>query len=575
MIYQPFLPLDQLTRFTSDQYSDSDMLEVIVKYSGDIMAVGAELDAFVEILDVNYAILTISLANLAKLYQYNEVEYVELPKNLTYFLRESLNSACISQVQRPTSFNLTGAGVAIGIIDSGIDYTHSDFQNQDGSTRILFLWDQTIDGNPPMDFRNGSEYTKAQIDEALASDTPYEFVPSRDTEGHGTAVAGVAAGNGRGSDSVEKGVAPNASLIVVKLGHTGHAAFTRTTEIMRAIKYIYAKAQEVNMPVSINISYGTNNGSHDGSSLFEGYIDNMTERWRSCICVAAGNEASAGHHYSNLLTQGATDRVEFSISDNISSLYMTIWKNFVDTMTFSVISPSGRSTGEISPFQRVTRFTMDGVLVSVLYGQPTHYNTAQEIYILFRGVSGPMPPGLWALSVRGLDITYGLFDIWLPPLEEVGQETDFLRPTVTNTITIPATAHQVISVGGYNSTLNSMADFSGQGTLRNIDFIKPDLVAPAVNILTTKAGGGYDRFTGTSVAAPFVTGSAALMMEWGLLQGNDPLLYGQRIKAFLWKGAERLPNLAYPNPVWGYGSLSLCDTMDLLVEYNQSGFALT
>lgn len=575
MIHSPFIPIDQLTRFESDQYSDEDLMEVIVKYSGDIMQVGKELDAFVEILDSNYAIFTISLGNLAKLYSYNQVEYIELPKNLTYFLRENLNSSCIAQVQRPTSFGLTGNGIAIGIIDSGIDYTHPDFQNQDGTTRILFLWDQSIDGNPPEGFRNGSEYTKAQIDKALASDTPYTYVPSVDSVGHGTAVAGIAAGNGNSSDAVEKGVAPNASLIVVKLGHRGSPSFTRTTEIMRAVKYISDKAQEVNMPVSMNISYGTNNGSHDGNSLFESYIDDVSVRWRSSICVASGNEGSSAHHYSKLLTQGATDTVEFSISENIQSLYMTIWKNFVDTMTFEVISPSGKSTGVISPLQRVTRFTLDNVLVSVLYGQPTHYNSSQEIYILFRGVNKPIPGGLWNLVVKGTQITYGLFDIWLPTLEEVTQYTNFLRPAVTNTITIPATAFKVISVGGYNSVLKSIADFSGQGTIRNIDFIKPDLVAPAVNILTTRAGGGYDTFTGTSVAAPFVTGSAALMMEWGLLRGNDPFLYGQRIKAFLWKGAERSSTLTYPNPMWGYGSLSLCNTMDLLVEYNQTGIAFS
>lgn len=575
MIRSPFIPIDQLTRFESDESSEGDLIEVIVKYSGDVLAVGAALDAFVEILDTNYAIFTISLENLEQLYGYNQIEYIELPKNLTYFLRKNLESSCISQVQRQNSFGLTGDGILIGIIDSGIDYTHPDFQNQDGTTRILFLWDQTLDGAPPEGFRNGSEFTKTQIDEALDSDTPYTYVPSTDYVGHGTAVAGIAAGNGNSSDGVERGVAPNASLIVVKLGHKGSASFTRTTEIMRAAKYISDKAQQLNMPVSINISYGTSNGSHLGNSLFENYLTNVSQRWRSSITVAAGNEGSSGHHYSKVLTQGAMDTVEFSISDNIPRLYMTIWKNFVDTMYFEVISPSGRSTGIITPLQRVTRFTLDDVLVSVLYGQPNHYNPEQEIYILFRGVSKPISGGLWSIRVRGVEISYGLFDMWLPSLEEVGQNTSFLRPAVTNTITLPATAQNVISVGGYNSTLNSIADFTGQGTIRNIDFIKPDLVAPAVDILTTRTGGGYDVFTGTSVAAPFVTGSAALMMEWGLLRGNDPFLYGQRIKAFLWKGAERSASITYQNPIWGYGTLSLCNTMDLLVEYNQAGGAFS
>lgn len=571
MIRSPFIPIDQLTRFEPDEYSEGDLIEVIVKYTGNVQAVATELDAFVEILDANYAIFTLLLSDLPQLYSFNEIIYIELPKNLTYFLRESLNSSCITPVQRQTSFGLNGNGILIGIIDSGIDYTHPDFQNQDGTSRILFLWDQNLDGNPPQGFRNGSEFTKLQIDEALSSENPREYVPSTDFVGHGTAVAGIAAGNGNSSGGVEKGVAPNSDIIVVKLGHKGNTSFARSTEIMRAVKYISYKAEELNLPVSINISYGTSNGSHNGNSLFEGYLDDVSQRWKSCISVASGNEGSSGHHYSKLLTQDETDTVEFSISENIPHLYMSIWKNFVDTMTFEVISPSGKSTGIISPFQRVTRRVLDDVLVSVLYGQPNHYNIAQEIYILFRGVKNPISSGLWNLIVRGVEITYGLFDIWLPTMEEATQYTSFLRPNINNTITLPATAQNVISVGGYNSIINSITDFSGRGTIRNIDYMKPDLTAPAVDIRTTRAGGGYDTFTGTSVAAPFVTGSAALMMEWGLLRGNDPFLYGQRIKAFLRKGAERGFGVIYPNPTWGYGTLNLCNTMDNLVEYNQIG----
>lgn len=571
MIRSPFIPIDQLTRFEPDEYSEGDLIEVIVKYAGNVQAVATELDAFVEILDANYAIFTLLLSDLPQLYSFNEIIYIELPKNLTYFLRESLNSSCITPVQRQTSFGLTGNGILIGIIDSGIDYTHPDFQNQDGTSRILFLWDQNLDGNPPQGFRNGSEFTKLQIDEALSSENPREYVPSTDYVGHGTAVAGIASGNGNSSGGVEKGVAPNSYIIVVKLGHKGNTSFARSTEIMRAVKYISYKAEELNLPVSMNISYGTSNGSHNGNSLFEGYLDDVSQRWKSCISVASGNEGSSGHHYSKLLTQDETDTVEFSISENIPHLYMSIWKNFVDTMTFEVISPSGKSTGIISPFQRVTRRVLDDVLVSVLYGQPNHYNIAQEIYILFKGVRKPISSGLWNLIVRGVEITYGLFDIWLPTMEEATQYTSFLRPNINNTITLPATAQNVISVGGYNSIINSITDFSGRGTIRNIDYMKPDLTAPAVDIRTTRAGGGYDTFTGTSVAAPFVTGSAALMMEWGLLRGNDPFLYGQRIKAFLRKGAERGFGVIYPNPTWGYGTLNLCNTMDNLVEYNQIG----
>lgn len=556
-----------------DKYSEDGMIELIVKYNGDIRAVAAEVDAFVEILDSNYSIFTLPIDNIPTLYSYNEVEYIELPKSLTYFLRDALNSSCIAPVQRQSSFGLTGNGVLIGIIDSGLDYTHPDFRNEDGTTRVLYLWDQLLQGTPPEGFRNGAEFTKEQIDRALNDEDPYSYVPSKDLVGHGTAVAGIAAGNGRSSDKVETGVAPNASLIIVKLGHKGNVSFTRSTEIMRAVKYISDRAEALGMPVSINISYGTNNGSHLGDSLFETYLDSVAEDWKSSISVASGNEGSSGHHYSKNIFEGEDEVVEFSVSENIPQLYLTIWKNFADDMTFEVIAPSGKSTGIIPSYQRVTKLVLDNVIVTVLYGQPNNYNLQQEIYILFTGINGPVSSGLWNLVIRGVEIICGIIDIWLPTLEEASQYTSFLRPTTQNTITLPATALNVISVGGYNSTINSITDFTGRGTMRNINYMKPDLVAPAVNILTTRTGGGYDTFTGTSVAAPFVAGSAALMMEWGILRQNDPFLYGQRIKAFLRKGASRKDDIIYPNPIWGYGSLNLCDTMEQLVEYNQLGGA--
>ncbi|HAN20163.1 MAG: hypothetical protein A2Y15_03260 [Clostridiales bacterium GWF2_36_10] len=552
--------------------SDEGKIEVIVKYSGDIFKVGTELEAEVEILDPEYAIFTLHLSRVEKLHNYKEVEYIELPKIMTYLLSESLSRACIPVVQSPDRFGLTGNGIIVGIIDSGIDFTHPDFINEDNTSRVLFLWDQSIDGSPPAGFRSGTEYTNEQINKALASEFPFSVLPSRDEAGHGTAVTGIAAGNGRQSMGRERGVAPQASIISVKLGHTGNQFFPRNTEIMRAIKYISDKAEALNMPVVMNLSYGTNNGSHAGDSLFETYINSVAEKWKTVFSVATGNEGSAAHHFTGTVSNNTTVEVDFVTLGIVKSFYMTLWKNFADTFSFELISPSGRSSGVIRTEQRENYVTLDGVLVSFYYGQPTHYNLGQELFFNFRALNSSIPKGVWKLKVNGIQVVDGNFDIWLPTVEDVSSNTAFLLPSPETTLTIPSTALNVISVGGYNALTNSAAEFSGRGYTRRILYVKPDLVAPAVGILAPRSGGGYDTFTGTSFAAPFVTGAAALMMEWGIVRGNDPFLYGQRVKGFLQKGATRETFIDYPNPIWGYGTLCLSRTMDYLVEYSGVGF---
>lgn len=555
--------------------AQTGLIEVIVKFHGDILEVGRQLGVDIELLTSNYAIASMDVAQLPAFYGFPEVEYVELPKNLTFFLQESLRISCITQVQSPSGFGLTGNGVIVGIIDSGIDFTHPDFINPDGSSRILFLWDQTVAGNPPAGFRYGTEFPNERINEALASGAPFTIVPSLDVAGHGTAVAGVAAGNGRASGGTLRGTAPDAALIIVKLGHSANENFTRSTEVMRAIKYIIEKATELNMPVSINLSYGTNNGSHDGTSLFETFIDTMADQWKTVISVATGNEGAAGHHFSSRIAQRETLNVEIAIGGDTNTLYMTLWKNFVDTFTFTLVSPSGRISPVILPTQSLTSFTLDNVTVSVFIRQPTHYNPAHEIYFRFQAADGGViPQGLWQLSITGNQVVDGRFDIWLPTIEDVSEDISFLNPSLETTLTLPSTALNVISVGGYNATINTSADFSGRGYTRSNVYVKPDLVAPAVGIRTARTGGGYDVVTGTSFAAPFVTGSAALMMQWGIVSGNDPFLYGQRVKAFLQKGARRMTTLVYPNPIWGYGALCLNGSMDFLVEYQRGGITI-
>ena len=546
---------------------NTDEWEVIVKYYGDLWIVEAELGVKAELLGDSFAILTLRPSLIPELYNFKEIEYVELPKTLTLSLYQSKMAACITSVQNRNSFGLSGNGVIVGLIDSGIDYTHPDFRDADGNSRVLFLWDQLGTGQPPVGFRAGTEYTNSELNAALATRQPFDVIPPMDVLNHGTAVAGIAAGNGR-VNAARRGVAPEASLIVVRLGERGRESFARTTEIMRALKYISDQASRLNMPVAINLSFGTNDGSHSGNTLFETFIDAVAHRWKSVIVAATGNEGSARHHFSAQIASGQQIDVEFVVRTSLPSLYLSMWKSFADIVDIELISPGGQSSGILNSVVSFRQMKLDGADVLINFGQPSFYHGDQEIYIQISRENAFIPQGIWRLRVTGRKIVEGTFHIWLPTIEEVGMETAFSVPDPSITLTLPSTAKNVISVGGYNASIGAAADFTGRGyTFQNV-YVKPDLVAPAIRIMTTRTGGGYDTFTGTSMAAPFVTGSAALMMEWGIVRGNDPFLYGQRVKAFLQRGAKRRPSVTYPNPVWGYGTLCLRNTMDALAELN-------
>jgi subtilisin family serine protease len=320
------------------------------------------------------------------------------------------------------------------------------------------------------------------------------------------------------------------------------------------------------MPVVINISYGTNNGSHDGTSLFETFVDEIAQKWKTSIVVASGNEGAAAHHYSAQINSGEINDARFYTSDGLRSFYISCWKNFVDSFTIELILPDGKSTGEISEVDRIRTWRFGNIRVSIDFNQPNQYSENQEIFFQAGVLNGYLASGQWIVRIRAIKSVVGRFDMWLPVLEEISAGTAFFNPDPHITITLPATSERVISVGGYNHRTDTFADFSGRGFTREGRH-KPDICAPAVGILTPRKGGGYDAFTGTSIAAPIVTGSVALLMEWGITQGNDPFLYGQKIKAYLKSGAIRIATQSYPNPEWGYGKLCLRNSMEQLAQY--------
>ncbi|QHQ62682.1 S8 family serine peptidase [Anaerocolumna sedimenticola] len=535
--------------------------ELIVKYSGSLDRIREELDISAVELMRGYAILTIPEYLIDRLTDYGEVEFVEKPKRLFYEVNEGRTASCINPLQTGI-YNLFGEGVLVAVIDSGIDYSHPDFRNEDGTTRILALWDQTIPGAPPEGFDIGTLYTREQINEALNTPMPerLELVPSTDLSGHGTHVAGIAAGNGRASNGRYRGVASQSELIVVKLGTSMGDSFPRTTQLMQGIDFAIRTAVIEGNPVAINISFGNNYGSHTGLSLLETFINDAANIWKNNIIIGTGNEGAAGNHAQGVLQMGRNEVIEIAVSEYEFALNFQIWKNYYDHFDIIITAPNGTRVGPIPRILGTQQFTVAQTEIFLYYGDPTPYNPQQEIYVELIPTNRYINSGIWRIELVPNRIVEGNYDIWLPSGGVKNPATRFLLSSEYTTLTIPSTAERAITVGAYNAYTDSYAPFSGRGYTRN-NRVKPDLVAPGVNINSASPGGGYTIRSGTSIATPFVTGSAALLMEWGIVRGNDPYLYGEKLRAYLINGARPLRiERIYPNRTLGYGALCLDNT---------------
>ncbi|MFR0665750.1 MAG: S8 family peptidase [Faecalimonas sp.] len=538
--------------------------EVIIKYSGTLGQVREIAESVVE-LSNEFAIVTVREDRLEALAGIEAVEYIEKPKRLFFQVENGRRVSCMTSVQiRPPK--LYGAGVLVAIIDSGIDYANLDFRNADGTTRIYALWDQTIPGNPPEGYVQGTEYTQEKINEALQQENRTErmkIVPSEDRSGHGTAVAGIAAGNGRGSKGARyQGVASESGILVVKLGTPREEGFPRTTELMQAIDYVVKKAQRAGRPVAINISFGNTYGSHTGTSLLERFIADIANLWKSVICIGMGNEGASAGHTAGILKENTEERIPLAVQMKETAINVQIWKRYHDIVDISLISPAGVQIGPIPEVIGTQRFVVGDTEILLYYGEPSPFHVSQEIFIEFLPKDSYITPGIWQFVLTPRKIVTGEYDLWLPSENVLNRGTAFRYPTERGTLTIPSTSQRVISVGAYDSLTFAYADFSGRGGLEGES--KPDLVAPGVDITAPTPSGIYQTFTGTSFATPFVSGAAALMMEWGIVRGNDPYLYGEKVKAYLRRGARPLPGFTeYPNPQVGYGALCLRDSLPL------------
>lgn len=555
--------------------------ELIVKYHGSLDRL-REQNIVVEELIAGYAILTVPEALVDMVSDTPEIEYVEKPKRFYYGQTFPAGTSCFPPVTMRTPF-LNGRGVLLAVLDSGITWDLEVFRKADGSTRIRYLWDQTVSeetasmryGKMPDGFSLGTEYTAEEINAALQMHAldRYRRIPSRDLSGHGTAVAGIAAG--KSADGLYTGAAPEAELIVVKLGLPGNSGgveegFPRTTEILRGVTYALRKARQLNMPLVINLSFGNSYGSHDGSSLLERFLDNASEIGKTVICVGSGNEGATRGHFAGNITRDS--RVELAVGNYERNLNIQLWKNYSDVFRIRLQAPGGEEA-ELSTNIQGGKYTLEleQTRILVYLGEPLPYAVAQEIYLDMIPAEGSyINAGIWTILLEPVVTVTGQYYLYLPAGNVRGDSTGFYRSTPQVTLTVPSTAAKVITVGAYDPVYDTYADFSGRGyadSTRTIGvaaagLTKPDLVAPGVNIQAPDVYGTFTPTTGTSFATPIVSGAAALLMEWGIVRGNDPFLYGEKIKAYLRKGARPLRGeTEYPNDRVGYGRLCVADSL--------------
>ena len=467
----------------------------------------------------------------------------------------------IAGLDRLPYLDLSGRGVIIGFIDTGIDYTHPVFKNPDGTSRITAIWDQNVeDGTPPQGFAYGVEYTGEQISQALESGDPQAVVPERDENGHGTFVAGVAAGN-RDRESGFSGVAPFSDIMMVKLKPAKaylkslykipqDAVCFQETDMAWGLQYLMSKAAAMRRPLVVCMTLGTNSGGHSGRGILDSMINSAAERYHMCVVTSTGNESSYGLHYRSEGTGSEYEEVELRIGERERGFTMELWAESLNQYSVSVVSPTGELIRRIPDRRNHVQqmnFLFEDTRICVNYFMSEGRSGNQ--LILMR-VMDPTA-GIWRFQVYEDRSFGGGFDIWLPVHNFVTEDTYFLRADPYVTIADPGNASEPITVATYRVEDGSVALHSGRGFTRT-GGRKPDVAAPGVSIYGPESGGGFGTKSGGGIASALTAGGCALFLEWAVVDKRQPQMRTQEIKRLLQGGAER-EGLLTASRELGYG----------------------
>ena len=486
----------------------------------------------------------------------------------------SLNAAGISAVQNYPTLQLLGNGIMIGFVDTGIDYQNSIFRDATGGTRIAGIWDQTIQtGTLPEGFSYGSEYTADQINEALRSEDPLSIVPSVDTNGHGTFVASVAAGDTNAENRFQ-GAAPRAAIGMVKLKEAKDylkefyaiqedAVCFQETDIMQGLYYLHKLAERQNMPLVICVALGSNFGGHNGATTLSRILENYANTLNHCVVIGGGNEANERHHYYGALDESdEAQEVEIRVEQGNTGFVAELWTTLPNIVTAYIISPSGERSPVISVRQASRynlTFPFERTQVQIEYRLLTDNNDSQLLFFRFAEPA----EGIWRIGVKPLRIWDGAFHIWLSMKEFIDGNVYFLQANPDYTLTEPGSIRCAITVSYYNAIDNSVDINSGRGYTRN-RLIKPDFAAPGVQVTGAGAQGRFVKRSGSSIAAGITAGASALIMEWLIEQPNTIGITTSQIKNIIMLGTNQEVLPEYPNREWGYGTMDIYQSLDRL-----------
>ena len=525
----------------------------------------------IDFVSRQFAVLHIPMNDLESPMNFSYYTYSAIPKLYSLLDTDSMEASGILPASRIPAFGNQGQGVLIGFVDTGIDYQNPLFRKEDGSSRILGIWDQTLETgvlDPVNGFQAlyGTQYSREEIDQALAAPDPLALVPSADENGHGTFLASVAAG-GEDPDQDFTGAAPKASIAMVKLKpakeylrdfyliREGADAY-QENDIMMGVAYLLHLARRFSMPLVICLGLGTNQGSHVGKSPLGLYLDDINIYAGTAVITAAGNETGYGHHYRAVTRPEETlQTVELNVGEKDSGFSMEFWAQDVDIYRVGFISPTGEVVDPLpssTEEENVIRFLVEQTEITVYSSIVNTATGSQMIFIRFKD---PMP-GIWNLTVSSALNVTGAFHIWLPSRGFISDTTYFLRPDPDTLVTGPGNSQYALTVSAYDHTTGGIYIHSSRGFSRSGQ-IKPELAAPGVNITGAGLRSGFVQRSGTSAAAAHAAGAAAILLHWGILERNDPFMNTSAIKTYLIRGAKRNPALTYPNREFGYGTLDL------------------
>jgi subtilisin family serine protease len=559
---------DERQRIVSNDYTD-----FIIEYSNNPRILERFPNGTIHIMNARFAIVY-SPASVITGRAISQFGYASFPTCFGLNSEISLEASGISTLRRIPVFNLRGQGVLVGIIDTGIDYTNPIFMRSDGTTRIAAIWDQTIQSERfPANFNYGTEYLAEDINQALSSPDPHSIVPSVDEIGHGTALAGIAAGS-ENAENKFSGVVPDAELVIVKLKQIkpvlreffvipeGVPAY-QENDIMWASQYVIEVARRLQRPIAICIGLGSSQGPHDGRGALSALLSVGGDFPGVAISIAAGNEGNMRRHFFGRVDdQIGYSTVELNVGEEENGFTMELWGAAPNTYSIDILSPAGEYIPRISESLSVSReinFVFERTRIYIDY-RLIEARTGDQL-IIMRFIDPT--PGIWRFQVYTRGDLEGSFHIWLPMNGFISENTYFIQSDPYTTITSPGNSLVPITVTAYNPVNNNLYQRASRGFTR-IGVVKPDFAAPGVNIQAPTLDHGFAPISGTGAAAAHTTGVTAILLEWGIVRNNYPGIDSVEVKKFLIRGADRSPTQVYPNRDWGYGILDIFNVFDLL-----------